>query len=154
MRSPITVDVGVSWKNPVWRTSVQSRFSFSRTAFDANAKGLRLFAGAPSRVRFHFSCRILFTLLLLASSLFGQSRTMYIAKHYLNIPVARASEMHVFQIQVEGIRKREFPVQLAEHSPDYWIFIDVSEFKGQTITLLGPSSQAALDGIYQADKIE
>ena len=77
---------------------------------------------------------------------------MYIAKHYLNIPVARASEMHVFQIQVEGIRKREFPVQLAEHSPDYWIFIDVSEFKGQTITLLGPSSQSALNRIYQADK--
>ncbi len=45
-------------------------------------------------------------------------------------------------------------MQLAEQSPDYWIFIDVSEFKGQTITLLGPASQAALDRIYQADKIE
>jgi len=79
---------------------------------------------------------------------------MVISKHYLNIPVARAGEMHVFQIQVEGVQKREFPVQLAEHSPDYWIFLDVSEFKGQTIVLSGPSSQAALEGIYQADKIE
>jgi sucrose-6-phosphate hydrolase SacC (GH32 family) len=79
---------------------------------------------------------------------------MYISKQYLNIPVARASQMHVFQIQVDGIQKREFPVQLAEQSPDYWIFIDVSEFRGQTITLLGPASQAVLDRIYQADKIE
>ena len=79
---------------------------------------------------------------------------MVITKHYLNIPVARAGEMHVFQIQVGGIQKREFPVQLAEHSPDYWIYLDVSEFKGQTIVLSGPSSQAALEGIYQADKIE
>jgi sucrose-6-phosphate hydrolase SacC (GH32 family) len=79
---------------------------------------------------------------------------MFISKHYLNIPVSRTSEMHVFQIQVGGSQKREFPVQLAEHSADYWIFIDVSEFKGQTIRLSGPSSQAALDAIYQADTIE
>jgi len=126
----------------------------SRITFDAHAKGLRLSAGAPLRDRFQFSCGILFTLLLLACSLSAQSRTMVITKHYLNIPVARAGEMHVFQIQVGGIQKREFPVQLAEHSPDYWIYLDVSEFKGQTIVLSGPSSQAALEGIYQADKIE
>jgi sucrose-6-phosphate hydrolase SacC (GH32 family) len=122
--------------------------------FDANAKGLRLSTGAQLRVRFHSSCGILFALLLLASSLSAQSRTILISKHYLNIPVARAAEMHVFQIQVDGIQKREFPVQLAEHSPDYWIFLDVSEFKGQTIVLSGSSSEAALKGIYQADKIE
>ena len=56
--------------------------------------------------------------------------------------------------------KREFPVQLAEHAIDYWIFLDVSEFKGSTITLTGskgaasPSAQAALDRIYQANQIE
>ncbi len=53
-----------------------------------------------------------------------------------------------------------FPVQLAEHAVDYWIFLDVSEFKGSTITLTGPSdlsgpsAQAALDRIYQANQIE
>ncbi|WP_158750356.1 glycoside hydrolase family 32 protein [Acidobacterium sp. S8] len=60
----------------------------------------------------------------------------------------------MFQIRVNGLQKREFPAQLAELSPDYWIFIDVSEFKGQTITLSGESSQAALDRIYQSDKIQ
>jgi len=124
--------------------------------FEAKSNKLRPFAGAPLRVQCHSVHGTLFAFVLFAfaSCLFGQSRTMYISKHYLNIPVARASVMHVFQIQVDGVQRREFPVQLAENSPDYWIFIDVTEFQGQTITLLGPSSQAALDRIYQADKIE
>jgi fructan beta-fructosidase len=84
----------------------------------------------------------------------AQSRTIQISKQYLNIPVARSGEMRVYEIRVNGAEQREFPVQLAEGRPDYWIFLDVSEFKGQTITLGGPASQAALDRIYQADKIE
>ncbi|MDW5266754.1 MULTISPECIES: glycoside hydrolase family 32 protein [Acidobacteriaceae] len=81
-------------------------------------------------------------------------------ERYLNVPVGRESKMRVFQIRVKGLQKREFPAQLAEHSIDYWIFLDVSEFKGQTITLSGPSdlsgpaAQTALDRIYQADQIE
>ena len=95
-----------------------------------------------------------------AISLLAQSRTIYITQRYLNIPVERESEMRIFQISVGGIQKREFPVQLAEHAVDYWIFLDVSEFKGSTITLTGPSdlsgpaAQAALDRIYQANQIE
>jgi sucrose-6-phosphate hydrolase SacC (GH32 family) len=152
MGSAVSVEVGVCGMGLVWRTRVQSGFSLSRITLRAQVNGLRPFANAP--LRFRFSCGLFFALLLLASSVFAQSRTMLISKHYLNIPVARGAAMHVFQIEVDGIQKREFPVQLAEHAPDYWIFLDVSEFKGQTITLTGPSSQAALDSIYQADKIE
>src|SRR5580692_5332678 len=95
-----------------------------------------------------------------AISLLAQSRTMHITQQYLNIPVERESEMRIFQISVGGIQKREFPVQLAEHAVDYWIFLDVSEFRGSTITLTGsngvasPSVQAALGRIYQANQIE
>ena len=94
------------------------------------------------------------------TSLCAQSRTFHITQRYLNIPVERASEMRLFQISVGGVQKREFPVQLAEHAIDYWIFLDVSEFKGSTITLTGPSGvaspsvQAALGRIYQANQIE
>jgi fructan beta-fructosidase len=84
----------------------------------------------------------------------AQSRTIQISKHYLNIPVAKSSEMRVYEIRVNGVERREFPMQLAEGQPDYWIFLDVSEFKGQAIALLGPASQTALDRIYQSDKIE
>src|ERR1017187_4735377 len=127
------VNVGICWNRLVWRTPVQSRFLFSRMPFDANVKATRPCAGAPRRVRFHFPLGFLVTLVLFASfSLFAQSRPMYISKHYLNIPVARASQMQIFQIQVDRIQKREFPVQVGGHSAEYWIFIDVSEFRGQT----------------------
>jgi len=92
--------------------------------------------------------------LFLVTALSAQSRSIQISKHYLNIPVTFSGPMHVFQIQVDGIQKREFPAQLAEGSPDYWIFLDVTEFHGQTITVSGPTSQASLDRIYQADAIQ
>jgi fructan beta-fructosidase len=134
---------------------VQFRLSSDRVIFNANLKCLRHFAGPWRRARPQFLYGCLATLLLFASSSFGeQSRSIPISKHYLNIPVAISSDMRVFQIRVNGVQKREFPVQLAEQLPDYWIFIDVSEFKGQTITLSGASSQIALDRIYQSDKIE
>ena len=85
---------------------------------------------------------------------------MHITQRYLNIPVERKSEMRIFQISSGGVQKREFPVQLAEHAVDYWIFLDVSEFKGSTISLTGPSDlsgpsgRAALDRIYQSNQIE
>jgi fructan beta-fructosidase len=93
-------------------------------------------------------------------TLCAQSTTFHVTRRYLNIPVERASEMSLFQISVGGVQKREFPVQLAEHGIDYWIFLDVSEFKGSTITVSrskGVSSsatQAALGRIYQANQIE
>ena len=77
------------------------------------------------------------------TSLCAQSRTFHITQRYLNIPVERASEMGLFQISVGGVLKREFPVQLAEHAIDYWIFLDVSEFKGSTITLTGSNGVAS-----------
>jgi fructan beta-fructosidase len=134
---------------------VQFMLSLGYGAFNASLKAPLLVASAPKRPRFHFHYGLLGTILFFASaSLFAQSRTFHISKHYLNIPVANSSEMHVFQIQVNGVQKREIPAQLAELSPDYWIFLDVSEFKGQTITLSGASSQTALNRIYQSDTIE
>ena len=84
---------------------------------------------------------------------------MHITHQYLNVPIGRTSEMRLFQIVVNGEQKRQFAMQLAENSIDYWIFIDVTEFEGQTITISGPSNpsspaaQHGLNRIYQADKI-
>ena len=121
----------------------------------AGTKRLQPIDGVRRRTRFFVSLGSLASLILFASiSLFAQERTIAISKRYLNIPVDRTGEMHVFQIKVDGIERREFPVQLAERRPDYWIFLDVSEFKGQTIHLSGPASPTALNAIYQADTIE
>jgi fructan beta-fructosidase len=95
---------------------------------------------------------ILFVVTL--SSLLAQSRTIHITQQYLNVPIARTAEMRIFHIDVNGVSKREFAMQLADTSIDYWIFIDVTEFKGQTITLSGPAQASSLDRIYQAYTIE
>ena len=137
------------------RLDALAPINLRRVAFNMNVNSWRFSGGPSQRFRFHFRCGILAAILLFDSaSFFPQSRTFFISKHYLNIPVAGSSEMHVIQIQVKGVQKREIPLQLAEHSPDYWIFIDVSEFRGQTITLSGASSEAALNRIYQSDTIE
>ena len=113
-----------------------------------------------SRLRLQSMSCLLAIVVCPVTSWCAQSRTFHITQRYLNIPVERSSEMRLFQISVAGVQKREFPVQLAEHAIDYWIFLDVSEFKGSTIALTGlsgiasPSVQAALGRIYQANQIE
>lgn len=87
-------------------------------------------------------------------SLSAETMAMQITRQYLNIPIGRKAKMRVFQISVDGKLRREFPAQLAEDSIDYWIFIDVSEFQGQKITLSGSATQLAWDRMYQSDKIE
>lgn len=81
------------------------------------------------------------------------SRVIQITRRYLNIPITRKGDARLFQLSVDGVVQREFPLQLAEDSIDYWIFLYVSEFDGQTITLSGPATEVALSRIYQADEI-
>jgi fructan beta-fructosidase len=92
--------------------------------------------------------------LYLPISLCAETTVTHITKRYLNIPVGREAKMRVFQISINGKLKREFPAQLAEGSIDYWIFINVSEFQGRTITLSGSATQGALERIYQSSKID
>jgi fructan beta-fructosidase len=126
---------------------------------NSNTTGKALHFTAP-RLRLQSMSCLLAIVVCPVTPLCAQSITFHITRRYLNIPVERASEMRLFQISVGGVQKREFPVQLAEHAIDYWIFLDVSEFKGSTITLTGlsgiasPSVQAALGRIYQANQIE
>jgi len=101
--------------------------------------------------------------LLLVPTLLAQSKgaqkslssghTMHITQRYLNIPISNAVKMQVFNISVDGTMKREIPLQLADGAVDYWIYIDVTEFINQTITLSGSATQAALSRIYQDDQI-
>ena len=75
-------------------------------------------------------------------------------RQYLNIPIGRQAPSQLITISVKGVSKRIFPVQLAESQVDYWIYIDITEFKGQSITLSGSASQAMLARIYEANTIE
>jgi fructan beta-fructosidase len=76
-----------------------------------------------------------------------------ITKHYLNIPIGRQDRMHIIDLHAGGKLQREWPLQLAEDTIGYWIYLDVSAFKGQKITLSGTVSRRALQRIYQDDQI-
>ena len=97
-------------------------------------------------------CLILFFMFNFISAS-SQEVRLKITDPYLNIPVSYKSKMEVMKINVDGITKREFPVQLANDTINYWIYIDVSEFKGQTITLNYPVASKSLNRIYQDIKI-
>lgn len=83
----------------------------------------------------------------------SSSETLHITHSLLNVPINREADARLFQIALSGEVKREFPLQLANKKIDYWISIDVSELKGQTVTLSGPVTQAALKQIYQSDEV-
>ncbi len=83
----------------------------------------------------------------------GQQVYIKVTYHYLNIPIGSHSRMKLVKLRVNGKLKREFPVQLAEDTIGYWIFVNVSEFKGQTFSLSCMASQNTLNRIYQSDRI-
>lgn len=83
----------------------------------------------------------------------AQNRVIQISRRYLNLPISRSAAPQLFQISVDGVVQREFPLQLASGAIDYWIFLDVGDLKGKTITISGPTTQAALGRVYQADSI-
>ena len=91
--------------------------------------------------------------LVISSSVFSNELKLKITKPYLNIPVGYQARMKLVEIKVNGKMQREFPVQLAEDSINYWIYIDVTEFKGKTISLTSPASLKSLNRIYQDDRI-
>ncbi len=78
---------------------------------------------------------------------------MTITRHYLNIPIGKQARMKLIELRVGGKVKLRMPAQLAEDTIGYWIFVDVSEFKGQKVSLSGPAPMSALKRIYQDDVI-
>ena len=96
----------------------------------------------------------LFAALLLSSPLLrAQAKELHVTQQYLNIPIGRQTKLRLFTVNQGGAVKRTIPLQLADDTVDYWIYLDISEFKGETITLSGPATQPALDRIYQAATI-
>jgi fructan beta-fructosidase len=93
-------------------------------------------------------------MLLVGSLAHAQQQVhLKLTRHYLNIPIGRQARMKLLELKSGDKILREIPVQLAEDSIDYWIFVDVSDLKGRQVTLEGPSTAKALQRIYEADTI-
>jgi fructan beta-fructosidase len=67
----------------------------------------------------------------------GIHREFQINKQYLHMPVKSGLPRRWVNILVDGKIVREFNIELpaASETPDFWIFLDVSEFKNKSLTV-------------------
>jgi sucrose-6-phosphate hydrolase SacC (GH32 family) len=85
----------------------------------------------------------------------GKDRKLLLKKKYLNFPVKNGAEKKFINLIINGKVVREFDIELAPGDPDFWVFLDVSEFRNQKAVLridkLDPDKSKGFDSIYQAD---
>jgi sucrose-6-phosphate hydrolase SacC (GH32 family) len=78
-------------------------------------------------------------------------REFRIEKQYLNFPVRQGASARLIRLVIDGKVVREFEVSLARAEPDFWVFLDVSEFTGKTVTLRILKESEDFETIYQAN---
>jgi len=109
----------------------------------------------PLSIRSVWKAAIIVLSLFLSANLYGQQPlSLKVPIKYLNIPIGSRSRLKLVTSYQQGREKRVFPVQLAKDSISFWIFIDVSEFKGQEIILSCHARPEDLKRIEQAEQIK
>jgi len=86
-------------------------------------------------------------------SIFAADISIKITKKYLNLPVSQRQDRGIMKFEIGGKLERSFKIRLAPGDPEYWVFTDVSAFKGKTIKISYDGDGAGLSKIYQDDKI-
>jgi fructan beta-fructosidase len=78
-------------------------------------------------------------------------------KRYLNLPVKTGGPKRRMSVRIDGSIVREFDIELADAKPDFWVFLDVSAFKGRKAVLHVdklPAESGALKAVEQGDSIK
>lgn len=83
---------------------------------------------------------------------FAQTKSFKISKRYLNFPISQKQKRQVMKMDFDGKNIIDYQARLSAE-PEYWVFYDVSAYKGKTINLSYNGGEAALNKIYQDDKI-
>ncbi|MCX6907318.1 MAG: GH32 C-terminal domain-containing protein, partial [Verrucomicrobia bacterium] len=86
-----------------------------------------------------------------------QKREFKIEKRYLNIPIKNGAPKRKVAVLVDGKPEVTLDIELANAEPDWWAFMDVSAWRGKTVTLQAdrlPEDSAALTQIEPSDKIK
>ncbi|EKU88796.1 GH32 C-terminal domain-containing protein [Bacteroides oleiciplenus] len=100
-------------------------------------------------------CKAAFTIYLLLFSgitLYAGDISFKITKKYLNFPVSHRQDRCKMTFDVKGESTLSVVIRLAPDEADYWVFRDVSAFKGKTIKITYEGNDAGLNKIYQADE--
>jgi sucrose-6-phosphate hydrolase SacC (GH32 family) len=85
----------------------------------------------------------------------GAELKLKLENKYLNLPVTYDEEDNTnIEILIDGKGEFYFNLFLADKEPDFWVFLDVSTFKGKTAVLQADrkDKSAALKRIYQSDE--
>ena len=90
---------------------------------------------------------------LIPRSLHAEEIRIEINKKYLNIPVSHQVDRKTMTIKVDGKEEQSFLVRLASDEPDYWVFCDLSAYKGKTITIDCDAAAESLNKMFQDDRI-
>ncbi len=84
-------------------------------------------------------------------------REFRIEKRYLNLPIKNGAPKRVVTTLVDGRVEVKNDMELANAAPDWWAFMDVSAWRGKTVTLQVdklPEDSTALSSIEQSDSIK
>lgn len=63
------------------------------------------------------------------------TRQLRLTERYLNLPVKTGGPKRRMTLAIEGGPIRTFEIELADGEPDWWAFVEVSEFRGRTATI-------------------
>lgn len=102
---------------------------------------------------FRITAFALVTFLSANLTLLGEEIEISISSRYLNFPVSHQQERGKMTFEVAGEPDLSVVIRLAPGEPDYWVFRDVSDLKGKTITISYEGNAKGLSKIYQADAI-
>ncbi len=90
---------------------------------------------------------------LVGFSLFAGEIEIKINKKYLNLPVSLTAERKKMTFKVEGQPDLSVVIRLAADKADYWVFKDMSSFKGKTVRISYEGNSEGLNQLYQDDVI-
>ena len=86
----------------------------------------------------------------------GPFRKSFTAEQqYLLFPVSKGGKQYRLRLEKEGDVTEQFVIEMAEGTPDFWAFKDISRYKGKQLTILGnsPIQPEGFDQIYQSDVV-
>jgi fructan beta-fructosidase len=90
-----------------------------------------------------------------ASKYVEKARRFKLQNKYLNFPVKREARERLISVEIDGEKVREFSIRLAHDEPDYWVYLEIGEFKGKEATVninkYDPQSTKGFDTVFQAD---
>lgn len=96
-------------------------------------------------------------LTMAAGQLGAKEITMKITERYLNIPVAQEVSRKRMTLMVDGEEVRSFVIRVPTYAPDYYVFVDMSEYLGKTLTISYDATGRdcrGMDKIYLSDEID